>query len=436
MYWWLRDVRPAAFLGLAIFVIAISRLGVILVTPAADQNVDLSIYREVGELLANGVDPYDFSSQEPLREKLRLNENGAHPYVKQTRMGYNYLVSANLPGSTSFYGLLEIAFGDDDPRLWRVAFVLGDISIALAAYFFLQHVGVALQAPAQKIAFAAGVVAYPSLIEWGTFWPAEKQFQTALMLLLAGLLSATPKRPLWAAAAIAVTGSQSILFKALGVFLLSVALGYFRGRPLREFVVATLLFVLATIPFFFFFNQSFIQLLMDRAFSGSASAAAQHGSPWVLLPYSWIVYARPVVSAGLVAAILTSYLRNRIDLLNCMAAVELVFICVWTNSGSMDRMNVAMILGLMCIATMSVQRWQALTLFNFAIQAPIYTYIYVHHFRWNPLQDPERLDAWATAIFLVSYFCVLFFQPRLRASPLTAGFPNRTSSQGKFDETG
>jgi len=191
---WLRELRPAGLLKLAIILVVLGRTALVLLTPRYDQTTDLSIYQEVGELLVNGIDPYDFSAQAPLREKLRLNDYGADSYVKKTREGYNYYVSGNLPASTALYGLLEIASGGN-PKIWRIGFVLGDLSIVLAAFFFLRRAGVELLAPIQKLAFLAGAVVYPSLVEWGTLWPADKQFQTALMMLLAGLLISQPNRP-------------------------------------------------------------------------------------------------------------------------------------------------------------------------------------------------------------------------------------------------
>jgi len=59
---WLRELKPGTFLALIIIAIVLGRLGLILITPGHDQNIDLSIYREVG-VVVNGVDPYDFSSQ-------------------------------------------------------------------------------------------------------------------------------------------------------------------------------------------------------------------------------------------------------------------------------------------------------------------------------------------------------------------------------------
>jgi hypothetical protein len=55
---WLRELKPGTFLALIINANVVDRLGLILITPGHDQNIDLSIYRE--ELVVNGVDPYRF----------------------------------------------------------------------------------------------------------------------------------------------------------------------------------------------------------------------------------------------------------------------------------------------------------------------------------------------------------------------------------------
>lgn len=410
---WLREFGPAGLLKLAIILVVLGRTALVLLTPRDDQTIDLSLYQEVGELLVNGIDPYDFSAQAPLREKLRLNGYGADPYVKQTREGYDYYVSGNLPASTALYGLLEIASGGN-PKIWRIGFVLGDVSIVLAAFFFLRRAGVELQTPVQKLAFLAGAVVYPSLIQWGTLWPADKQFQTALMMLLAGLLISQPKSPIGASVAIGIVGSLSILFKALGLFLLPLACWYFYRRPRREFATAVLAGLVTALPFMALFNLSFIQLMINRVMAGSAAAAAaDHGSPWILFPDFFMSSVRPLLCVALVAAIAAYRWKGKIDLLNCMAALTLVFICLWTNSGSMDRLNIAMMFALLCTATISVQYWQTLTLFNYVIQFPVYAYCGLQHFRRWPAQDLQWFDAAVTVIFLVSYFCILFIQPRL-----------------------
>ena len=162
---------------------------------------------------------------------------------------------------------------------------------------------------------------------------------------------------------------------------------------------------------------------MDRVLVGSAPATAGHASPWIFLSESWVLFARPLVCIVLVGITVTLYLRDRLDLLNCMAALCLVFNCLWIDSGSMYRMNMAMMFALMCIASMSVSYWQGLTLLNFVVQIPIYSYIALQHFRWHPAQDIERFDAAAAVIFCVSYFCCLFLQSRGRGKPAVVEVP-------------
>ncbi len=100
-------------------------------------------------------------------------------------------------------------------------------------------------------------------------------------------------------------------------------------------------------------------------------------------------------------------LRGKIDLLNCSAALSVVFACLWLLAGSMDRMNIAMMFALVCSATISVKAWRTLALVNFLVQVPIYVAVYRHK-QYALGLDPELPDAVATVIFVVSYFAVLF----------------------------
>ena len=239
-----------------------------------------------------------------------------------------------------------------------------------------------MQAPIQKLAFLAGAVAYPSVVEWGTLWPADKQFQTALMMLFAGLLISQPKSPIRASVAIGIVGSLSVLFKALGVFLLPLALWYFYRRPRRELATAVLAALVTALPF-----MAFLQYLLH-------STDDQQGAGRILNSHGRRPQFAVDILSGLLHVLSSSIdmcgigsgdrdlsLERQIDLLNCMAALTLVFICLWTNGGSMDRLNIAMMFALLCTATISVRYWQTLTLFNYAIQVPVYAYYGLQHFR-------------------------------------------------------
>ena len=122
-----------SFLVLAIIAIVVTRVILIEATRSNDDFIDLSIYCEVGELVVNGVDPYDVDAKRDLRERLRLNNHGAVPYVTASKAGYDFYVTANLPASTLLYGLIEWLSGGS-PHGWRFILISGDLAIALATF--------------------------------------------------------------------------------------------------------------------------------------------------------------------------------------------------------------------------------------------------------------------------------------------------------------
>jgi hypothetical protein len=411
-------VLPAPwFLALAMIALVVTRIMIVQITPANDDFIDLSIYCEVGELVVNGVDPYDTEAKRDLREQLRLNGHGAAPYVTASKGSYDFYVSSNWPASTLLYGAIEW-LSRGSPHGWRLILISGDLAIALATFFFLRRVGVKLDRVETQVAFALSAIFYPSVIQWGTVLAEDKQFQIALMVALAGLLITPGRTPSLNAAAIGILGCLSVMFKVLGIFLAPVALCYFWSRPKRELLIAIGAALVIALPMILFFDIAFVVRMFTRFREGTSPLAmvgSLHASPWSLLPNPWGVYARPIASCALVALAIAAFVRGRIDLLNCCAALSVVFACLWLLGGSMDRMNIAMIFALISTATISARAWQTLTLINFLVQVPIYLAVFRHK-QYALGLDPELPDAVATAIFVVSYFSLLLFSKSDRRS--------------------
>ena len=177
---------PRVFLLLTVIMILLTR-GTVILTSHDDAQMDLSIYQEVGELVANGIDPYDFAKDRQRREALRFNDYGVAVWAREIPARYDYYVSSNLPGSTMLYGLLDL-ISHEDPKVFRLAFAFGDVLIALAAYFLLKRCGIVLDRFSKQVTFSLAAIYYPSNIEWGLVWSEDKQIQTALMLFVARLL--------------------------------------------------------------------------------------------------------------------------------------------------------------------------------------------------------------------------------------------------------
>src|SRR5262249_55152599 len=149
------------------------------------------------------------------RMELREDGHGMGSWAKEATVStYDYLVSANPPGSTVLYGLLEWLSGGRI-KLFRLLMSLGDLALAGAAYFFVRRCGIRLEAAYEQIPFVLVTVVYPSLIFWGLVRAEDKQFETAALLWSAGLLLCTRATSMRSAALIGASLSISIIFKAL-----------------------------------------------------------------------------------------------------------------------------------------------------------------------------------------------------------------------------
>jgi len=306
--------------------------------------------------------------------------------------------------------------------------VLGDLLMVLGAYMLCSRAGLDLRRAENRLGFLILLVAYPSLLMWGTLVPEDKQFQTGLMLIVAALILPVSERVSQAArglawaAALGSTFALSLLFKALGGVLLPAVLRSLAARSRREQIWFAAAFVITVAVIVAPFSTSFLPLIAKRVHSGSVEEA-QHGSPWTLLPWPLLVgYLRPVVFLGALALIVRSFLAKKIDLLNALAATLVAFICLWITNGSMDRMNITMVFAAFCLVTVTQSGWWKLALANAAFQS--LAYVSAIALRGANSDAIEQGDAASTAFFLVGYFATLSMSrarsPAWQAQPQAA----------------
>jgi hypothetical protein len=407
----LRRLGPLWFLMLTLVSMLIVRGAIIVATPEMASYIDLSIYREVGQLVLHGVNPYDFAAQSEVRERLRTDGVGASGGIAETRESYDYYTSANLPGSTLLYAALEWASGGN-PVWWRVAFLCGDLLIALGAGLLMARAGAELRSVGARLGFFAVLVAYFTLLRSGTWVPEDKQFETGLLLLVAAWLLPRPEATRrWSAAGAGGVWACSILFKAFGVVLLPLVVRHFVRRPARELVWFVVGFLVVAVAIVWRFSDSFITLIARRAYAGSVSGAA-FASPWILLPWpaalSWL---KPMTTLVAIALLGVAYARKRLDLLNVLAGILLCGICIWITTGSMDRMNITMVFACFCLATLVGGVWWKLAVANTAFQWLLHLGVMLR----GPLGPMlEWCDAVSTVFFVLSYFVLIWFA---RAGP-------------------
>lgn len=402
-------------LGLTIGV----RLLIISNSPSQNSNIDLGIYREVGQLVDRGVNPYDPNGNLALRDALRTDAIGSGKgYVTAERGRYDYYVGSNLPASTLLYGAAE-KITADDPLSWRLVLLFGDVLIALSAIYFLSRSGAPMTRP-NLIAAGALVAIYPALLVWGGLIPQDKQFQTAAMFLLAGaLVGAPPQQRFRHAVLVGLVGSVAVWFKAFGVVLAPVALKYFWPRY-REIAASAAAFAASSLLFVAPFGMSFLDDMWAR-FVGAGGAGAQpiHGSPWTLVGAEWTSILRMPVTAMFAIGATYLLIRRKLDLLNYLAAILMAYICLWVVNGSMDRMNMTIMFALLCLFTISDVAARRIIWFNIVAQCLVYAV--GAGLGFSPLS--ETLDAVNAAVFVVSYIATLASLRFLSANHEALGAP-------------
>src|SRR5262245_20373232 len=111
-------IRPILMLVLLLALTLGVRHHVISTFTQGNANIDLGIYREVGQWVSHGVNPYEPTEKTTERRVLQHDEIGSsNPFIISTAENYDYYVASNLPASTLLYGALaEVA--QDDPVLW------------------------------------------------------------------------------------------------------------------------------------------------------------------------------------------------------------------------------------------------------------------------------------------------------------------------------
>ena len=106
-----------------IFLLAfVARAVLIYKTPGQHRALDLSIYIDSGQLLSNGVNPYDFSDSPELRHALRT-DSVAVGWQCETQERWNYYANGNLPLTLLLFGAID-SISTGNALLYRCIFAL------------------------------------------------------------------------------------------------------------------------------------------------------------------------------------------------------------------------------------------------------------------------------------------------------------------------
>lgn len=368
-------------LFLLVFVLSLgTRLLVLFAVYSPTPQIDASIYISVGQLVAHGIDPYDYSDGLEEREKLQA-ENPIDWLRDGGKERWNYYVSGNLPLTSLYFGLIEKIHVGNIVLFHRLVYAVVD-SIASLLIFILcwRHwprtnaVSGSKQSERRFYsAIALGSVS-PLFVFWGTVFAEDKGLQTLFMVgTMLCLLSGRKLNELLGAALL----GMSIAFKALGIFLVPIYFTVLKQRynKYKPGIAACLIAGLVVLVCFAPFSVNYAKVMAGRVY-GNSGIGAGHHSPWVavelLLPAFYAAMLR-YASVVLFAAVLSwSYLHRRLDSFTFWAGALFIFVALFLVSTGLDRVGIAVIVSICAIGVNNPSDGERLAIAQAIIFAPIW----------------------------------------------------------------
>jgi hypothetical protein len=347
-------------IALFVFLVSfITRIIIIQLTPFANSYADISCLVNGGQMISNGINPYNFEEDIALRNELRLDPIGDNSWLCSEQSIWNYHSANNLPFNLLFNGAIDYIF-NSNVYFYRYTYALIDSLIGYIATLLLFTL-IRLPVTWVSILFTLFVSGLSPLIMLnGTLIPEDKGFQVLLMLL--ALWFSIHKEFFKATLSL----SLAIGFKAIGIIVAPICLFYyvldretFQKIPTwwgtiqelfksNERIKKSLYYLAATAVFFLVFFLPYA-----KGFSSIASQrilyeienAPNHSSLWLpfyyTFPEDWATI-RLVVLWTLSLTLVAAFLKNLIPLDIFILCVLVMFLCVTFLTGSLDRNNMAM----------------------------------------------------------------------------------------------
>lgn len=330
------------------------RYTITVLTPEQNTWIDLSIYIDGGQLIANGVNPYDYDDEPLLRNSLRTDSIAFNHYVAASQDRWNFYASGNLPLTLFYFGAIEqIAQGD--PFIYRVAFAFMDSILSVVLTMFIYTYWITSEKYKFLVAIGLGILS-PILLSAGTFLPEDKGVQ---VLLMVGAIYFSKKKNFFLATLLL---GWSVAYKGLGAFIAPVCLYYYLGEIKRSEILRaitlkrSLLFALAALLFalqpFIFYLSDILDMMKLRLSQNLVAESPEHSSIWVfahiLFPNSW-EKIKFIFSLFFVCINFIGILRGKLGVNVAIASLLIWFTIIMMLSGSVDRLNIAMSVGLVLL---------------------------------------------------------------------------------------
>ncbi len=334
---------------LAIFV----RSCIIYFTPQANKLMDLSIYREAGQLVVNGINPYDYNDQKELRNYLRTDSISYNEYTSRDQDSWNFQAGAALPMATLFFGGIEYYFTSYEAYRYIFAFfdsLLAVLVLAivlkkwkLSAYsiinneaqrkfqYFLPYI-IGLSLAAISPVFLLHVTVNPEykgvglLLILSTFYFSDNSLKIYSILLSPLLLG------------------FSISFIGLGIFIVPICFyNIYTNYSIKYLILYGFIAFVSSIIWLVPFLPELITMMNSRM--NSVSNIPNHGSMYVIfykmMSLKCVLALKNVLTFLFIGISIIGLIKKRLNIAILSASLIYIFTCIYLVSGNLDRGNIA-----------------------------------------------------------------------------------------------
>jgi len=400
------------------FLALIVRLLLILTNHTKNKFTDLNIYRETGQLVKSGINPYKYTEDLEIRNKLRLDTIAYDPSVSQTQESWDYYTSSNLPMSSLHYGLID-KITNSNPVAFRIIFSFFDSVLSVIVVLFLIKYWKLTSTWLNLILVLGAAALSPTLLLWGSIVPEDKGLQTLFMLLAVWLA----KDKKWILSSVLL--GISVAYKGLGIFISPLCLFFIMGQPenifrinssqLKKGAIYTLLSLFFAAIWFLPYMPEVISMMLARL-SSNLNVDPGHGSIWTSVyksfPGNWVYIKSTLI---IVISLIWSYtfLFKKLNIPAISLFLLVLFVDIMLLQGSLDRMNIGIMISMILFCFIDIKYCRILVWYTIIASWPLYIRSLING---NP---DETIDGLFTIGYLIIFTLYpIYYLYKTKSSPM------------------
>lgn len=400
------------------FLALIVRLLLILTNHTKNKFTDLNIYRETGQLVKSGINPYKYTEDLEIRNKLRLDTIAYDPSVSQTQESWDYYTSSNLPMSSLHYGLID-KITNSNPVAFRIIFSFFDSVLSVIVVLFLIKYWKLTSTWLNLILVLGAAALSPTLLLWGSIVPEDKGLQTLFMLLAVWLA----KDKKWILSSVLL--GISVAYKGLGIFISPLCLFFIMGQPenifrinssqLKKGAIYTLLSLFFAAIWFLPYMPEVFSMMLARL-SSNLNVDPGHGSIWTSVyksfPGNWVYIKSTLI---IVISLIWSYtfLFKKLNIPAISLFLLVLFVDIMLLQGSLDRMNIGIMISMILFCFIDIKYCRILVWYTIIASWPLYIRSLING---NP---DETIDGLFTIGYLIIFTLYpIYYLYKTKSSPM------------------